>query len=98
MAQLIYKGDVGSSQFASWSEAFIGSAVRGSSAFLIAMLLALSSVFRLRLKRAFRMGAFLESGFRPLRTLQSGHPGDYVLWISIGLASVGLATLLSARS
>src|ERR1700761_51062 len=98
MAQLIYKGDVGSSQFAGWSEAFIGSAIRGSSAFLIAILLALSSVFRPRLKRAFRMGAFLESGFRPLRTLQSGHPGDYVLWISIGLASVGLATLLLARS
>jgi len=98
MAQLIYKGNVSSSQFAGWSEAFIGSAIRGSSAFLIAMLLALSSVFRPRLKRAFRMGAFLESGFRPLRTLQSGHPGDYVLWISIGLASIGLATLLLAQS
>jgi len=98
MAQLIYKGEVSSRQFAGWSEAFIGSAIRGASVFGVATLLALSSVFRRRLKRPMRIGAFLESGFHPLRSLQSGHPADYVLWISIGLASVGLATLLLARS
>jgi multicomponent Na+:H+ antiporter subunit D len=98
MAQLIYNGGVSSGQFAGWSETFMGSAIRSAGVFLIAILLALSSVCRRRLKRPMRIGPFLESGFHPLRRLQSGHPADYVLWISIGLATVGLATLLLARS
>ena len=28
---------------------------------------------------------------------QSGHPGDYVLWITIGLATLGTANLLLLR-
>ncbi|MGH9616240.1 MAG: hypothetical protein ACRD28_05800 [Acidobacteriaceae bacterium] len=37
------------------------------------------------------MGAYLENGFHPLRAMQSGHPGDYVLWITIGLALFGVS-------
>jgi hypothetical protein len=44
------------------------------------------------------VGAFLESGFRPLRAMQSGHPGDYVLWLTIGVASFGTAVLFLLRS
>lgn len=97
MAQLIYKGGLSSGQLAGWSETFIGSAIRSAGVFLIAILFALSSVFRLRLRRVMRFGAFLESESNALRTVQSGHPGDYVLWITIGLAIFGLATLLGAR-
>jgi hypothetical protein len=30
--------------------------------------------------------------------MQSGHPGDYVLWITIGLAIFGSATMLFMRT
>jgi multicomponent Na+:H+ antiporter subunit D len=98
MAQLIYKGHVNSSDDVGGPDTLAGSAFRGTSAFLIAVLLALSSVFRSRLGRVLRLGAYMESGIRPMRVLQSGHPGDYVLWITIGLAIVGLANFLLAHS
>lgn len=49
-------------------------------------------------QRSLRGGDFLEHGFRPLRQMQSGHPGDYVLWITIGLAIFGSATMLFMRT
>jgi multicomponent Na+:H+ antiporter subunit D len=84
MAQLIYKGHVNSSDDVGGPDTLAGSA--------------LSSVFRSRLGRVLRLGAYMESGIRPMRVLQSGHPGDYVLWITIGLAIVGLANFLLAHS
>lgn len=72
-------------------------AMRGVLAFALAILLAATSVFRLRLRRQLRIGAFLESGLRPLRIMQSGHPGDYVLWLTIGLATIGMADLFLLR-
>lgn len=98
MAQLVYKGSVVTGQLSGWSNSLIGSAIRASIAFIGGILLALTSVFRSRLRRSFRIGAFLESGVCPLRVLQSGHPGDYVLWLTIGLAIIGLANLLLVRS
>lgn len=98
MAQLVYKGSVVTGHLSGWSDALIGSAIRASIAFIVGILLALTSVFRLRIRRSFRIGAFLESGVRFLRVLQSGHPGDYVLWVTIGLAIIGLANLLLLRS
>jgi multicomponent Na+:H+ antiporter subunit D len=94
MLHLVYGGTRLPVQSAEWLGAFRDSALRGALALLLAALLACTSVFRSRLKRILRIGAFLESGFRPLRILQSGHPGDYVLWLTIGLACIGTANLL----
>lgn len=97
MLHLVYTGSTVAKHLPGWSEALRGSTVRGIIAFLLAVLLACTSVFRLNLKRSLRLGAFLESGIRPLRVLQSGHPGDYVLWLTIGLASLSAASVLLLR-
>ncbi len=73
------------------------SAARGSVAVLLALLLACTSVFRTRIARSLRLGAFLEGPMKPLRTLQSGHPGDYVMWITVGAAAVSGAFVLFLR-
>lgn len=72
-------------------------AVRGGIASLLALLLALSSVFRLRLPRWMRLGAVLEGPMRPFRELQSGHPGDYVMWLTVGVAGLGCAFVFLLR-
>jgi multicomponent Na+:H+ antiporter subunit D len=54
-------------------------------------------VFRGKLARGLRIGAFLEGPLTTLRALQSGHPGDYVLWLTVGLAVFGSATLFFLR-
>jgi len=69
-------------------------ALRGSAAGLLALALAFTSVFRKRLPRPLRLGAFLEGPLTPLRELHSGHPGDYVLWMTVGTASLGLCIML----
>jgi multicomponent Na+:H+ antiporter subunit D len=81
----------------SWHEAIPGAILRSLIALAIALLLALSSVFRNRLPRPARVGAFLERGFRPLREMQSGHPGDYVLWITVGTALFSAASVVFLR-
>lgn len=97
MLHLVYTGASQRASLAGWSDALGSSMIRGSCAFLLAFLLACTSVFRQRIKRTLRIGAFLESGFRPLRTLQSGHPGDYVLWLTIGISCFGVATVAFLR-
>ena len=97
MLHLIYLGGPVTGQLPAWSEALGSSAARGTIAFFLAILLACTSVFRVRLKRFFRIGPFLESGLRPLRLMQSGHPGDYVLWLTIGLAVIGMASVVLLR-
>jgi multicomponent Na+:H+ antiporter subunit D len=69
---------------------WLRASLRGALAFLLAVLLACTSVFRARLPRQLRIGAFLEGPLLTLRNLQSGHPGDYVLWITVGTATLGL--------
>lgn len=98
MLHLIYTGTPVAEHLSAWTEALLASSIRGTLAFLIAILLACTSVFRLRLRRPLRLGAFLEYGIRPLRVIQSGHPGDYVLWLTIGLAFVSTATIVFLRS
>lgn len=98
MLHLVYTGSPQPAELPAWSEAVGSSALRGAMAFLLAALLACTSVFRARLSRRLRLGAFLEAGVRPLRAMQSGHPGDYVLWLTIGLAVLGMAELLLLRS
>jgi multicomponent Na+:H+ antiporter subunit D len=81
----------------SWREEIPSTAIHALLALALGLLLALSSVFRNRLPRKLRVGAFVEHGFRPLRELQSGHPGDYVLWMTVGLAIFGSVSLLFLR-
>ena len=81
----------------SWREALPGGVARSILALTIGVLVALSSVFRNKLPRRLRVGAFLEHGFRPLREMQSGHPGDYVLWMTMGIAAFGSAAMLLLR-
>ncbi len=79
------------------TQAVAGAALRGLAASALAFALAATSVFRLRLPRGLRLGAFLEGPLTALRVLQSGHPGDYVLWLTCGLAGVGSAFFLLLR-
>ncbi|GAA3760827.1 complex I subunit 5 family protein [Terriglobus aquaticus] len=72
-------------------------AVHGALTLLCALLLACTSVFRLRLPRALRIGAFAESGVPLLREWQSGHPGDYVFWLINGVVLFGALALLLLR-
>jgi multicomponent Na+:H+ antiporter subunit D len=81
----------------SWRDEISGAALRGTIAVLLALLLACTSVFRGKLARGLRIGAFLEGPLTTLRALQSGHPGDYVLWLTVGLAVFGSATLFFLR-
>ncbi|MES2222404.1 MAG: hypothetical protein V4587_15735, partial [Acidobacteriota bacterium] len=81
----------------SWEQAFRDAALHGTIAILLAILLAASSIFRLRFPRKFRIGSFLERGLSPLRAVQSGHPGDYVMWITVGLAVFGLSVQVLLR-
>jgi multicomponent Na+:H+ antiporter subunit D len=76
---------------------FTSAALHSLLALALAILLAASSVFRTKLRRPFRIGAALENGLKPLRDMQSGHPGDYVLWLTVGLAIFGSAAMLLLR-
>jgi len=69
-------------------ESLAGSIVRSSIAGLLALALALGSVFRKRFPK-LNFTRSLETGSRALRTLHSGHPGDYVAWQSLGTAAIG---------
>jgi multicomponent Na+:H+ antiporter subunit D len=71
--------------------------IHGAVASLMGLVLALTSVFRTRLRRWFRAGAFLEGRLGGLRALQSGHVGDYVLWMTIGTVVLGGAYLVLLR-
>jgi hypothetical protein len=81
-----------------WNEAIPEASVRGSVGLLFAILLACTSVFRSKLRRVLRAGAYLEGGLPGMRAAQSGHFGDYVLWITVGLATFGLAAMVLLRA
>lgn len=91
---IVYTGQPVARQLPTWSEAFMASAARGVAAFAIGLVVALTSVFRSHLPRGLRIGILLESDLGPLRTLQSGHPGDYVLWLTIGIATIGATSII----
>jgi len=58
---------------------------------VLAVALALWAVLHLRVPRAVRWPSHLEGSMQPVRTLQSGHPGDYVAWLTVGFAILGAA-------
>lgn len=79
------------------AEALTASIVRCGIAGLIALLLALGSVFGKRAGRGFNFTRSLELGNKALRQLHSGHPGDYVAWLSAGTAVIGGCFLIFLR-
>ncbi len=68
----------------------LAAALHGAVATLLGLALALTSVYRHKLPKRIRLGSYLETGMQPLRALQSGHPGDYVVWLTAGVATLGL--------
>ena len=56
---------------------------------MLALLLALGTIFRDSLRGALRFTRRLELGIPALRKLHSGHPGDYVAWLTFGTAALG---------
>ncbi|GAC1358345.1 MAG: hypothetical protein NVSMB3_05380 [Acidobacteriaceae bacterium] len=93
----VFKGSAASPDLPDVHPDLLPAALRGSAAGLLALALAASSVFRQRLPRALRIGAFLEGPLLPLRELHSGHPGDYVLWLTVGTATLGFSILIFTR-
>ena len=58
---------------------------------LLAIGVALWAVYRRRIPRPLRWPSRIEGPMRAMRTLQSGHPGDYVAWQTVGFAILGAA-------
>jgi multicomponent Na+:H+ antiporter subunit D len=87
----VYAGKAPLLTQATWTDAMHGAAVRGMVGLFLAAALACASVFRMKLPRKASLGTMLERGFDPLRALQSGHPGDYVAWLTVGLTTLGTA-------
>ena len=94
----VYTGQTVDFTQPTWQQAIPVAAFRGALALVLAWLLACSSVFRLKIKRGLRLGPQLEGELHLLRTLQSGHPGDYVFYLTAGLAVFGSAALVFLRS
>lgn len=58
---------------------------------LAAVTVALWAVLHLRIPRGLRWPSRLEGPMELVRELQSGHPGDYVAWLTLGMAVLGAA-------
>ncbi len=72
-------------------------ALRCTGTLLLAICLVLSSISRRKLPRYLRLGAYMEGPLHRLRNLQSGHPSDYVVWLTVGVATVGWVFVLALR-
>jgi multicomponent Na+:H+ antiporter subunit D len=81
-----------------WPQAVPSAELRGTLSLVLAWVLACTSVFRVRIKGWLRAGPWLEEDQHLLRALQSGHPGDYVLYLTAGLALFGSAAMILLRS
>jgi multicomponent Na+:H+ antiporter subunit D len=71
------------------SEPMTSSIVRGSIAGALALILAILTVVGKKFAAPFRAMRALERGNPILRLIHSGHPGDYVAWLSFGTALLG---------
>lgn len=70
------------------------SVFHGIIASILAIILACTSVFRAKLTRLLRVGAFFEGPLVFFRAIQSGYPGDYVLWLTVGTVTLGSAYMI----
>jgi multicomponent Na+:H+ antiporter subunit D len=95
--QTVYTGQTVALVLPSWKRAIPEACLDGAIAMVLAAALACTSVFRRRLTKPLRVGDFLEGPMRPWREAQSGHLGDYVMWISVGLAALGSAVVFLLR-
>lgn len=68
--------------------------LHGLLAVAVAAVLACAAVFHLRVPRSLHWATRLEGRMLPLRQLQSGHPGDYVVWCMLGFCIVGACLFL----
>lgn len=59
--------------------------------------LAFWAAYRKNIPRSLRWPSHIEGPLRPMRTLQSGHPGDYVAWLTVGSAVLGAAAFWLGR-
>jgi multicomponent Na+:H+ antiporter subunit D len=73
-----------------------GSTLRGTISALLALAIALLTVFWQRTPMC-RIFDLFERGIPILREWQSGHPGDYVLWITVGTVTLGGCFVLLLR-
>ena len=62
---------------------------RDIAALIFAALLACAAVFHKPLPRPLRFASRLEGRFFLFRKVQTGHPGDYVVWTMVGFVFVG---------
>jgi len=53
-------------------------------------MIVLGTVFRDRVGKALAFTKYMELGRSVLRKAQSGHPGDYVAWLTFGTAVLGV--------
>lgn len=67
----------------------LASLAHGLIAVAAAAALACAAVFHARIPRSLRWATRMEGQMHPLRRLQSGHPGDYVVWCMVGFVLVG---------
>ncbi len=95
--RLVYTGGWSTQVVSPASSPLLAAGLRGSAATLVALLLALASVFHLYLPRSLRWPSHIEGPMRPFRALQSGHPGDYVTWLTVGVSTLGGALYLLLR-
>ena len=78
-------------------EPLASSILRTGIAGVLAFGLALGNIFRKRVGRALQFTHYLELGNSALRQIHSGHPGDYVAWLSAGTALIGGAFMWLLR-
>ena len=95
--QTLYSGRSTLLTQATWEAALSAAALRGALGLVLAAGLACTSVYRRKLPGKLRLGALTESRLAILRTIQSGHPGDYVAWMTFGVATVGIAVQIFLR-
>jgi len=75
-----------------------GEFARGLATVLAAVALAAAALFQRRLPRAARAASrSLSAGIEPLRKLHSGHIGDYIAWLTVGVAAMGGLLTLAFR-
>jgi multicomponent Na+:H+ antiporter subunit D len=72
--------------------------VRGLATALAAVILAAAALFQRRLPRAASAASrYFSAAIDPLRKLHSGHIGDYIAWLTVGVAALGGLLTLAFR-